>query len=178
MPGPALQPGLEWVASALSAATLLAEIKESSSRISGLVAAISSYSQMDRASTQHIDVTEGLENTLVMLGYKLGGGVTVVRDYGPDVPQIDAYPGELNQVWTNLIDNAIDAIDGAGTLRLATRADADGVVIEVGTSAWECRRRSRPARSSPSTRPRTWAKAPVSGWTSRSASWRNATAAP
>jgi signal transduction histidine kinase len=130
--GPALQPGLEWVASTLSVASLLSEIKESSRRISGLVAAIRSYSQMDRASTQHIDVTDGFESTLVMLGYKLGDGVTVVRDYGTGVPRIDAYPGELNQVWTNLIDNALDAMDGAGTLRLATRAEGDDVVIEVG----------------------------------------------
>ena len=132
LPGPALQPGLEWVASTLSAATLLSEIKESTRRISELVAAIRSYSQMDRASMQYINVTDGLESTLVMLGYKLGPGVTVVRDYGTDVPDIEAYPGELNQVWTNLIDNAIDAMDGAGTLRLATRAEGDNVVIEVG----------------------------------------------
>jgi len=130
--GPALQPGLEWVASTLSTATLLSEIKESSRRISGLVAAIGSYSQMDRAATQHIEVTDGLESTLVMLGYKLGDGVTIVRDYGTGVPRIDAYPGELNQVWTNLIDNAIDAMGGAGTLRLATRAEGDDVIIEVG----------------------------------------------
>jgi signal transduction histidine kinase len=129
--GPALEPGLEWVASTLSAATLLAEIKESSRRISELVAAIRSYSQMDRASMQQINVTDGLDSTLVMLGHKLRAGITVVRDYGADVPRIEAYPGELNQVWTNLIDNAIDAIDGAGTLRLATRAEGNEVVIEI-----------------------------------------------
>jgi signal transduction histidine kinase len=130
--GPALEPGLEWVASTLSAATLLSEIKESSRRISELVAAVKSYSQMDRASMQHIDVTDGLESTLVMLGHKLRGGITVVRDYGADVPRIDAHAGELNQVWTNLIDNAVDAMQGAGTLRLTTRAEHDAVVIEVG----------------------------------------------
>jgi signal transduction histidine kinase len=132
LPGPALQPGLEWVASALSAASLLAEIKQSSRRISELVSAITSYSQMDRASRQYISVTDGLESTLVMLGYKLGDRVTVVRDYGTDLPRIEAYPGELNQVWTNLIDNAIDAMGGAGTLRLAARADGGDVVIEIG----------------------------------------------
>ena len=132
LPGPALEPGLEWVASTLSAATLLSEIKASTGRISELVAAMSSYSHMDRASMQEINVTEGLDSTLVMLGHKLGGGVTVVRDYGADVPRIEAYPGELNQVWTNLIDNAIDAMDGAGTLRLATRLEGDDVVVEVG----------------------------------------------
>jgi len=130
--GPALEAGLEWVASTFSAATLLSDIKESSRRISGLVAAVRSYSQMDRASMQRIDVTDGLESTLVMLGHKLRDGVTVVRDYGPEIPEIEAYAGELNQVWTNLIDNAIDAMDGAGTLRLATRAEGDDVVIEVG----------------------------------------------
>ena len=87
--------------------------------------AVKSYSQMDRASLQRIDVTEGLESTLVMLGHKLRDGVTVVRDYGADVPRIEAYAGELNQVWTNLIDNAVDAMDGAGTLRVTTRADGD-----------------------------------------------------
>jgi signal transduction histidine kinase len=129
----ALQPGLEWVASTVSAATLLAEVKESTRRVSDLVAAVKSYTQMDRASRQHIEVTDGLESTLMMLGRKLGdGGVTIVRDYGPDVPRIDAYPGELNQVWTNLINNAVDAMDGAGTLRVATRAEAGAVVVEIG----------------------------------------------
>jgi signal transduction histidine kinase len=132
LPGPALEPGLEWVAGTLSVATLLSEIKASTRHISELVAAVSSYSHMDRASMQHIDVTTGLESTLVMLGHKLGGGVTVVRQYGADVPRIEAFPGELNQVWTNLIDNAIDAMGSSGTLRLATRADGEDVVVEVG----------------------------------------------
>jgi signal transduction histidine kinase len=130
--GPALEAGLEWVASTFSVATLLGEVKESTRRISELVAAVRSYSQMDRASMQHIDVTDGLESTLVMLGHKLRDGVTVVRDYGADVPRIEAYAGELNQVWTNLIDNALDAMDGTGTLRVATHVEGDGVVVEIG----------------------------------------------
>ena len=130
--GPALEPGLEWVASTFSVATLLADIKESSRRISALVAAVKSYSQMDRASMQRIDVTEGLESTLVMLAHKLGSGITVQRDYATDVPLIEAYAGELNQVWTNLIDNAVDAMGSTGTLRLSTRAEQNYVVIEVG----------------------------------------------
>jgi signal transduction histidine kinase len=130
--GSALEAALEWVASTFSITALLSEVKDSSRRISDLVAAVRSYSQMDRASIQHIDVTDGLESTLVMLGHKLRDGVTVVRDYGADIPRIDAYAGELNQVWTILIDNAVDAMDGAGTLRLATRADEGHVVIEVG----------------------------------------------
>ena len=130
--GPALAPGLEWVASAASVAALLGEVRESTRRISELVAAVRSYSQLDRASLQRIDVTDGLESTLVMLGHKLPGGVTVVRDYGAGMPRIEAYAGELNQVWSNLIDNALDAMDGTGTLRLATRLEEDSVVVEVG----------------------------------------------
>ncbi len=129
--GPALEPGLEWVASASSVAPLLAEMKESSQRISTLITAVKSYSQMDRASMQRTDVTEGLESTLVMLGHKLGDGVTVVRDYGTGVPPIQAHVAELNQVWTNLIENAVEAMDGKGVLQLSTRAEAGDVVIDV-----------------------------------------------
>jgi signal transduction histidine kinase len=127
----ALEPGLEWVASTFSAATLLSQVKESTRRVSELVGAVRSYSQMDRASRQDVDVTEGIESTLVMLGHKLRDGVTVVREYGADVPRVEAYPGELNQVWTNLIDNAVDAMDGAGTLRVVTRREQDSVVVEI-----------------------------------------------
>jgi signal transduction histidine kinase len=129
--GSALEPGLEWLASTLSVASLMSEVKESTRRISELVAAVKSYSQMDRASVQQIDVTDGIDNTLVMLGHRLNDGVTVVRDYGADLPQIEAHAGELNQVWSNLIDNAVDAMDSAGTLRVATRADGDHVIVEI-----------------------------------------------
>jgi signal transduction histidine kinase len=130
--GPALGPGLEWVASTFSVATLLGEAKASTRRISELVAAVRSYSQMDRASLQQVDVADGLDSTLVMLGHKLRDGVTVVREYGADVPRIEAHAGELNQVWTNLIDNAVDAMDGTGTLRVATLVEGDAVVVEIG----------------------------------------------
>jgi signal transduction histidine kinase len=129
--GSALQPGLVWVANSFAVATLLSELKESTQRISELVAAVRSYSQMDRTSMQQIDVADGLDSTLVMLGHKLRDGVTVVREYSADVPRIDAYAGELNQVWTNLIDNAVDAMHGTGILRVATRAERDSVVVEV-----------------------------------------------
>ena len=128
--GSALGPALEWAASMFSVATLLSEVKESTRRISELVAAVRSYTQMDRASMQRVDVTDGLDSTLVMLGHKLRG-VTVVREYGADVPMIDAYAGELNQVWTNLIDNAVDAMGGSGTLHVATRVEDGEVVIEI-----------------------------------------------
>jgi len=129
--GPALEPGLEWVSSTFSVATLVSEVRESTRRVSELVAAVKSYSQMDRASSQNIDITDGLESTLMMLSHKLRGGVKIVRNYGADVPRIEAYAGELNQVWTNLIDNAVDAMDGAGTLRIVTRVDGDDVVVDI-----------------------------------------------
>ena len=132
--GSALEPGLDWVASTLAVSTLLAEVRESTRRVSDLVAAVRSYSQMDRASMQLVDVTDGLESTLVMLGHKLRDGVTVVRDYGPEVPRVAAYAGELNQVWTNLIDNAVDAMGGVGTLELTTRGEDGSVVVEVADS--------------------------------------------
>ena len=134
LPGDTLAPGLEWVSSALSMASLLAEMKESTERVSALVGAVKSYSQVDRASMQDIDVTDGLESTLVIMGHKIGDGITVVRAYESSVPRIEANPGELNQVWTNLIDNAIDAMDGRGTLRLSTSKVGDSVVVEVADS--------------------------------------------
>ena len=132
LPDAALEPGLEWVASVVSIAGLLAEMKESTRRISELVAAIKSYSQMDRASVQQVDVTDGIESALVMVGHKLRDGITIERAYAAGVPRIWAYPGELNQVWTGLIDNALDAMGSTtGTLRLATWAEPDIVVVEV-----------------------------------------------
>ncbi|MGH8978997.1 MAG: sensor histidine kinase, partial [Acidimicrobiia bacterium] len=126
-----LGPGLDWVAGTLAIETLLAEVKESTGRVSTLVGAVRSYSQLDRASLQLIDVTEGIDTTLVILGHKLRDGVTVVPDYAADLPHIEANPGELNQVWTNLIDNAIDAMEGRGTLRVSARVDGDDVVVEI-----------------------------------------------
>jgi signal transduction histidine kinase len=131
LPGPELEPGLEWVVSTLSAANLLGEVKESTRRISELVAAVKSYSQLDRASVQPTDVTEGLESTLVMLKHRIPPGVSVLREYATDVPRIDAIAGELNQVWTNLIENALDAMAGTGTLRVSAQPDGDGVVVEI-----------------------------------------------
>jgi signal transduction histidine kinase len=130
--GGALEPGLVWVASTLSTTALLTEMKESTGRISALVAAVKSYSQLDRASVQLINLTEGLDTTLVMLEHKFRGGITVVRDYTTELPRVEANAGELNQVWTNLIDNAIDAMDGHGTLRVSTRDDGDAVLVEIG----------------------------------------------
>ena len=129
--GGALESGLAWVASTLSATVLLSELKEATERVAHLVAALQSYTQLDRASLQFIDITEGIDSTLVMLGQKLGDAVTVICDYGTGVPQIEANPGELNQVWTNIIGNAIDAMQAKGTLRISTRADPEHIVVEI-----------------------------------------------
>ncbi len=130
----AVGPAIEWVGHSLTVNALLSEVKDATGRISDLVGAVRSYSQLDRAAVQRIDVTEGLDSTLAMLAYKLDS-VTVERDFAADVPKIGAIPGELNQVWTNLIDNAVDAMGGAGTLRLSTRLDELGnVVVEIEDS--------------------------------------------
>jgi signal transduction histidine kinase len=126
-----LEPALEWVASTLSATGLLHEVKESTRRISDLIGAVKSYSQLDRAAMQVTDLTEGLESTLVMLAHRTPSDVTVVRDYGRDVPTIQALAAELNQVWTNLLTNALDAMDGHGTLRVSTRLDREAVLVEI-----------------------------------------------
>jgi signal transduction histidine kinase len=86
---------------------------------------------MDRSSMQQTDIAAGIDSTLVMLGSRLRDGVQVVREYDPDVPIISAYAGELNQVWTNLVDNAIDAMDGRGTLTVSTRLDGEHVVVRI-----------------------------------------------
>jgi signal transduction histidine kinase len=133
----ALSPGLTWVASTLTVSSLLSEVTEATHRISDLVGAVKSYSQMDRASLQHTVVTEGLDSTLTVLKHRIPDGVTVLRDYAADTPEIEAIAAELNQVWTNLIGNALDAMGGTGTLRISTRADRGGVVVEVSdTGVW------------------------------------------
>ncbi len=134
VPAATLAPAVEWVAASVSMNTLLGEVKEATGRISALVAAVRSYSQMDRASLQVTDVVEGLDSTLVMLAHKLGSGVRVEKRYARGLAPIEAMAGELNQVWTNLVDNAIDAMAGEGTLtvRVAEDPEAPGwVVVEV-----------------------------------------------
>ncbi len=126
----ALGAALAWTTSTLSANALLAEMHDTTTRISQLVEAVKSYSQMDRTSRQRVDVRDGLEATLVMLAPKLKE-VAVERSFAPDVPEIDAYSGELNQVWTNLIDNAVDAMDGRGSLRVATRREGGDLVVDI-----------------------------------------------
>ena len=123
---------LAWLASEITGDELLREIRQASTRISELVGAVKSYSHMDKASRKEADVHEGLENTLVMLGHKLKkGNVRVTRDYEEDLPRICAHGSELNQVWTNLIDNAIDAVEGDGNVRIRTAREGDRVLVEI-----------------------------------------------
>lgn len=119
------------IVSQVLARRLANEIESSTSRISELVKAIKEYSYMDQAPIQEIDVQQGIENTLVMLRYKLKHGITVERVFDPNLRRICAYGGELNQVWTNLIDNAADAMPNGGKLTIRTSMDGDCVVVEI-----------------------------------------------
>ncbi len=116
----------------LAAAKLTGEIKTSTARISELVGAIKEYSYMDQASVQDVDVHKGLENTLLILKYKLRKkNIAVTREYAEALPRIKAYGSELNQVWTNLIANAIDAMPERGTLKLRTRREPTDILVEI-----------------------------------------------
>jgi signal transduction histidine kinase len=126
-----LEPALRWLAYTVETETLLLEIADSTSRISSLVDAAKQYSQMDRTPHQPTDLHAGLDATLVMLGGKIGPGVTVVKDYDRSLPAVPAYAGELNQVWTNLIVNALDAMAGEGTLTVRTGREGDCALVEI-----------------------------------------------
>jgi signal transduction histidine kinase len=128
--GTALDGALRWLGYTVETELLMNEISDSVTRISSLVGAAKQYSQLDRAPYQVVDVRELLDSTLAMLAGKIGQDVTVVRDYGAGLPRVPAYPSELNQVWTNLIDNAVSAMDGHGTLTVRTAMDGDRLLVE------------------------------------------------
>ena len=130
--GADLTGALRWLADTVETELLLTEITDSVARISSLVAAAKQYSQLDRAPYQVVDIHELLDSTLTMLAARIGDGITVVRDYDRDLPRIPAFPGELNQVWTNLIDNAVSAMGGSGTLTIRTALDRDQLLVEFG----------------------------------------------
>jgi len=122
---------IRWLAMASTVYALIGEVGEGAERISELVKAVKSYSYLDQGPVQLIDVHEGLDNTLVILRHKLKYGVTVVKEYAPDLPRVEAYASELNQVWTNLIDNAADAMNGQGEIRIRTFAKGRDVIVEI-----------------------------------------------
>jgi signal transduction histidine kinase len=119
-----------WLEGRLGLKMLLTQVEQSTGRIAELVKAVKSYSYMDQSPMQEIDIHEGIESTLTMLGHKLKN-VTVVRAYDRSVPRIMAYGSELNQVWTNLIDNAIDAVNGAGKICIGTCCEDNQLVVEI-----------------------------------------------
>jgi signal transduction histidine kinase len=130
MPESGQSDALAWLETRLNVRMLVQQIEQSIGRVVDLVKAIKSYSYMDQAPVQEVDVNEGIENTLTMLGYKLKNA-TVVREFDRTIPRVTAYGGELNQVWTNLIDNAIDAVQGTGKICVSTCRDFDHIVVEI-----------------------------------------------
>ena len=133
LPDPdALADSLHWLGASLEAVEMLLTIENSTGRVSELVSAIKAYSYMDQAPSQQVDVRQSLETTLTILKFKWKDGVEIVRDYANDLPCLTAYGSELNQVWTNLMDNALDALNGQGHLTLRTRREGDDVLVEIG----------------------------------------------
>ena len=126
-----LEPALRWLSYTVETELLMDEIEDSTTRVSTLVGAAKQYSQLDRAPFQVVDVRDLLSSTVLMLSAKLRG-ITVKKQFDPDLPKIAAYAGELNQVWTNLIDNAAQAMDGTGTLTIRTAREDDRVLVEIG----------------------------------------------
>jgi signal transduction histidine kinase len=129
--GETLNAALAWIASLFPVYSLLSEIGHGSSRISEIVGALKSYSYLGQAPVQAVNLHEGIDNTLVILRNKLKVGVTVHRDYGADVPLVPGYGSELNQVWTNLLDNAADALGGKGQITIRTRRQGAWAVVEI-----------------------------------------------
>ncbi len=125
---------LAWLAAMAELDAVVDITRRGAGRIAELVRAMKSYAYMDQGPRQSIDLHDGLEDTLTILRHKLKHGVAVVRDYDRTLPRLPVYGSELNQVWTNLIDNAVDAMDGRGTLTLVTRREGDHAIVEVRDS--------------------------------------------
>jgi signal transduction histidine kinase len=130
-PGPALGLVLRWICASFTIYRLLDEINQGSARMSEIVKALKTYVYLDQGPVQQVNIHEGLENTLVILRYKLKQGVKIRREFDPDLPSVEAYGSELNQAWTNIIDNAIDAMDGMGEIVLRTAYHPPWVVVEI-----------------------------------------------
>jgi signal transduction histidine kinase len=122
---------VRWLGAGCAMMSLLSETREATDRLSQIVRAMKSYTYLDQAPLLEVDVHEGLESTLVILQHKLKQGVVVKREYSPNLPRIEAYASELNQVWTNIMDNAIDAMNGKGEICLRTFAEDEHVVVEI-----------------------------------------------
>ncbi len=131
--GPATDAAVRWIAASLLARELAAELAESTERMSKLVKAVKMYAYMDRGGLVEVDVREGLDTTLTILGHKLKHTtIEVKREVDDDLPRFQAYGAELNQVWTNLLDNAIDALGESGTITISAHRDGDCVEVDIG----------------------------------------------
>jgi signal transduction histidine kinase len=122
---------VQWLGTSCLMMDLLSEVQLTTGRLSEIVRAMKSYTYLDQAPLLEVDVHEGLENTLVIMQHKLKKSVTVKREYSPNLPRIEAYASELNQVWTNIIDNAVDAMNGTGEIILRTYTQDNNVVVEI-----------------------------------------------
>ncbi len=122
---------VQWLGICCVMMGLLGEVLQTTDRISQIVRAVKSYTYLDQAPLLEVNVHEGLENTLLIMQHKLKKGILVKREYAADLPRIEAYASELNQVWTNIIDNAIDALDGKGEIRIKTYQEDQRVVVEI-----------------------------------------------
>ena len=129
--GSLLRTIVQWLGAISTVYSLVVEISQGAGRISDIVKALKSYSYLDQAPIQEVDIHEGLDNTLIILRSKTKEGIHIVREYAPDLPRVSAYGSELNQVWTNIIDNAIDAMDGDGQITIRTRRADNDVVVEI-----------------------------------------------
>ncbi|HVX42697.1 MAG TPA: ATP-binding protein [Mycobacteriales bacterium] len=127
----ALPKMVRWLNNAVAIEGLLGEINDATTRIGNLLSATRQYSQMDRAPYQSVDIHELISSTLLMFKHKLGDDVKIVKEYDRSIPKLEVYAAELNQVWTNLIHNALDAMGGSGTLTIRTHGKADQVVVEI-----------------------------------------------
>jgi signal transduction histidine kinase len=122
---------IQWLGMGCRTIGLLREIEQATERISQIVQAMKSYTYLDQAPLLEVDIHDGLENTLIIMQHKLKSGVTVRREYSADLPRIEAYASDLNQVWTNIIDNAVDAMNGRGEIVLRTYVEDNHVVVEI-----------------------------------------------
>jgi signal transduction histidine kinase len=122
---------LHWLAARCDALALIEELARSTGAISDIVAAVKAHSALGQSAAHEVDVVRGVESALVVLRYKLGEGITIVRDFAPHLPRVESYGAELNHVWANLIENALDAMQGRGTLRLDAVPIRDGIAVRV-----------------------------------------------
>jgi len=122
---------IQWLGTGCAMTGLLDDIQQTTGRLSQIVQAMKTYTYLDQALLLEVDVHDGLESTLVIMQHKLKQGVIVKREYSQNLPRIEAFASELNQVWTNIIDNAVDAMNGRGEISIKTYADAGNVIVEI-----------------------------------------------